>query len=153
MTPCFQSLKHVYGHHSNFRKMCLIACQKSLKSPFLIRFKNGLCHLDPIFMPFWWWGMNFVVLFFNEFIHEFVRDDKISRKGSFRSNLVMWSIWTNSYSFSLLQIHLCSHLQVNRNNFFFKMHLWIKSGRSMLTCLLSFVPCGSYFSWYWTFDT
>ena len=60
MRRCFQRLKHVYGHQSNFRKMCAIACQKRLKSPFLIGFKNGLCHLDPIFMPFPKWGLRFL---------------------------------------------------------------------------------------------
>ena len=34
---------------------CLFACQKSLKLPFLTGFKYGLCHLDPIFMP---WKMD-----------------------------------------------------------------------------------------------
>ena len=60
--PCFQRLKHVYGHQSNFSKMCLIPCQKFLKSLFLIGFKNGLCHLDPIFMPFPKWGVTFLYL-------------------------------------------------------------------------------------------
>ena len=38
----------------------MIACQKIVKSPFIIRFKNGLCHLDPIFMPFSKWGVTFL---------------------------------------------------------------------------------------------
>ena len=62
MRPCFQRLKHVYGHQSNFRKIGEIACQKHLKLAFLIRFKNGLCHLDPIFMPFSKWGITFLYL-------------------------------------------------------------------------------------------
>ena len=62
MAPCFQSLEHVYGHQSNFRKMCVIACQKLLKSPFLVIFRYCLCHLDPIFMPFSKWGFSFLYL-------------------------------------------------------------------------------------------
>ena len=46
----------------DFRKIGEIACQKHLKLAFLIRFKNGLCHLDPIFMPFSKWGITFLYL-------------------------------------------------------------------------------------------
>ena len=62
MSSYFQSLENVFDHQSNFSKMCLFACQKSLKLPFLTGFKNGLCHLDPIFMPFSKWCITFLYL-------------------------------------------------------------------------------------------
>ena len=52
----------VYSHKSDFRKMCVNACQNNLKLPFFIGFKNGLCHLDSIFMPFPKWGLRFLYL-------------------------------------------------------------------------------------------
>ena len=58
--PCFQSLEHVYGHQSHFCKIGLKPLKKLLKLRFLTVSKNGLRHLDPIFMPFPKWGVTFL---------------------------------------------------------------------------------------------
>ena len=62
MRPCFQSLEHAYGHQSHFCKIGLNPLKKLLKLRFLNVSKNGLCHLDPIFMPFSKWGITFLYL-------------------------------------------------------------------------------------------
>ena len=46
--------------------------KKLLKSPFFNIFKNGLCHLDPIFMPFSKWASDFFTYKTDKVIKQFV---------------------------------------------------------------------------------